>query len=443
MNKAEPNTYFFIPGHRWQLSLAELLNFLQNNSVKYKILDANSNFFVLKTNSFIDLTSFYKLGGIIKWGTVTSRQNNIEYTPKITEIIKATSNISKESKVSFTVSIYSGTNQNIWDLKNKYLNKIKNWLKGDGYSARYIRGKELISSPVIFQKEASENGFELNILSGKNGNWIGFTEHVHTFEKYFKRDQDRPAIDPKSGMLPPKLAKIMVNLSQNGTVQTVWDPFCGSGTVLMEASLLKYNVIGTDISPKAITDSRNNLKWTVESKKDITRNKNKPYTTGENALSEEEKYIVIEKRSLSAIHKLYKDFGPPLDKNIAFVTEPDLGPAHRKPLNISHFYSISQKVENLISEFTNRIEYLQKKYGQNVIQSIVLVVPEYRVGDEWKSLKVTNQMNKLRKLGFETPSWVDEIQKYTSNLDLKWYKEDSLTKRNIWVLHKDLPLTVN
>jgi len=40
------------------------------------------------------------------------------------------------------------------------------------------------------------------------------------------------------------------------------DPFCGSGTVLQEASLIGVQkLIGSDISAKAIADTDNNMKW--------------------------------------------------------------------------------------------------------------------------------------------------------------------------------------
>jgi len=43
---------------------------------------------------------------------------------------------------------------------------------------------------------------------------------------------------------------------------TVLDPFCGSGTVPMEAMLLGYKaVIASDISEKAIADTGKNLEW--------------------------------------------------------------------------------------------------------------------------------------------------------------------------------------
>jgi tRNA G10 N-methylase Trm11 len=72
-------------------------------------------------------------------------------------------------------------------------------------------------------------------------------------------------------MLPPKVARMMVNiglcsyLDSNNATPTVFDPFCGSGTVLTEALQLGCNVKGSDSSDKAITDTRANIEWLIQS----------------------------------------------------------------------------------------------------------------------------------------------------------------------------------
>jgi tRNA (guanine10-N2)-dimethyltransferase len=68
--------------------------------------------------------------------------------------------------------------------------------------------------------------------------------------------------NPRAGMIPPKLAKMMINLAKIPQSAPLLDPFCGSGTILQEALLMGYkNVIGSDISPKAILNTRANLAW--------------------------------------------------------------------------------------------------------------------------------------------------------------------------------------
>lgn len=64
-------------------------------------------------------------------------------------------------------------------------------------------------------------------------------------------------------MIPPKLAQIMLNLSEKINEKSIiLDPFCGSGTILMEAALMGVkNLIGADILKKAVAGTEKNFQW--------------------------------------------------------------------------------------------------------------------------------------------------------------------------------------
>ncbi len=62
------------------------------------------------------------------------------------------------------------------------------------------------------------------------------------------------------GALRPTVAAAMVKLGcPGGGPYRVWDPFCGSGTILCEATLAGHEVYGTDISNDAVAATRENL----------------------------------------------------------------------------------------------------------------------------------------------------------------------------------------
>ena len=52
----------------------------------------------------------------------------------------------------------------------------------------------------------------------------------------------------------------MINLSGRNS-GTLYDPFCGSGTVLGEALIKGMNAIGSDLDPKAIEAAQKNTTW--------------------------------------------------------------------------------------------------------------------------------------------------------------------------------------
>jgi tRNA (guanine10-N2)-dimethyltransferase len=52
----------------------------------------------------------------------------------------------------------------------------------------------------------------------------------------------------------------MVNLARARTDKTVLDPFCGTGTTILEAALIGCKAIGTDVQRRMINGTRKNLK---------------------------------------------------------------------------------------------------------------------------------------------------------------------------------------
>ena len=103
-----------------------------------------------------------------------------------------------------------------------------------------------------------EHQGDITIIDGA----VFVTKAIQPIESLGERDFGRPYRDAKSGMLPPKLAMMMINLAGQSLGATILDPFCGSGTILMEAATIGYtNLMGSDISPKAIDDTRQNFAW--------------------------------------------------------------------------------------------------------------------------------------------------------------------------------------
>ena len=98
-------------------------------------------------------------------------------------------------------------------------------------------------------------------MAAKDKVFVAKTLTVQDFEDYGRRDYQRPVRDEKQGMIPPKVAQIMLNLSDCSTGDTILDPFCGIGTLVQEGLLLGYRMIGSDINKIAIKGSEQNLEW--------------------------------------------------------------------------------------------------------------------------------------------------------------------------------------
>jgi len=74
-----------------------------------------------------------------------------------------------------------------------------------------------------------------------------------------RRAPMRPFFSPIS--LHPKYARFMVNLSRTHAGDTILDPFCGTGGILIEAGLSGRRVIGNDASLVMVKGARLNLKY--------------------------------------------------------------------------------------------------------------------------------------------------------------------------------------
>jgi len=86
----------------------------------------------------------------------------------------------------------------------------------------------------------------------------------HQAKAWYRRDRLKPFADSKKGLLPPKVARMMVNLSLGKDYtpnQVLLDPFCGSGNILMEAGILKLKLIGVDVNAQQLEGTRKNLTW--------------------------------------------------------------------------------------------------------------------------------------------------------------------------------------
>jgi len=246
--------YFFQLGANPTLSTAEITSVF---SCAKNLEIINKDILLLEIEKEINAEIIKKLGGTIKIGKIlkVSSRNNLLKTTK--EILDP-----KEGKFHFGFSFFGKGQFNT----KKLGMEIKKYLREKNISCRFVVSREkTLSSVVVEQNKLLKNGIEIVLVEDKNQILVGQTLAVQPFKELSKRDYGRPARDDQSGMLPPKLAQIMINLSRAKNNEALLDPFCGSGTVLSEAILMGCkNLIGSDISEKATEDTKQNLTWIKE-----------------------------------------------------------------------------------------------------------------------------------------------------------------------------------
>ena len=191
-----------------------------------------------------------------------------------------------EGKITFGVSDYS--NKASHKTANLEAMKLKKILTRHGRSVRVVPSTEAVLSTATSLHNGlyGKNPKKMELIK-YNNDWYRVVG-VQDIDAYARRDQARPARDAKVGMLPPKLAQILINLCGFLPEDScVLDPFCGTGVVLQEALLMGYRAYGTDISEKMVEYSRENLEWLVRGKFGIAPSRmrsSQPVVTGETSL---------------------------------------------------------------------------------------------------------------------------------------------------------------
>ncbi|HDN95696.1 MAG TPA: methyltransferase domain-containing protein [Thermoplasmatales archaeon] len=74
-----------------------------------------------------------------------------------------------------------------------------------------------------------------------------------------RRPSKRPFSMPTT--MHPRLARVLVNLSQIKEKQVLLDPFCGTGGILIEAGLIKAKIVGIEIKEELVKACKKNLKF--------------------------------------------------------------------------------------------------------------------------------------------------------------------------------------
>ncbi len=258
------NIYSFILGHSSKISYAEILSFLRLKNIDFDVLEMQNEFLICKIKKEFDATFVMKeLGGTIKIGKLEFQLNKDNckdsFCETFLEYIKRNYDTSNKLKIGFS---FYNISKDIFAWFVKETMHIKRKLENEGIRTRIISSKKKDLSAVIVKKEnlLSEKGIDMQVLQVEEKIYFSKTIAVQDFEHFGKIDYGRPKSDSRSGMMPPKLAKIMLNLS--GSRKNIYDPFCGSGTILMMAGELEYEkIIGSDISEKAVLDSKENIEW--------------------------------------------------------------------------------------------------------------------------------------------------------------------------------------
>lgn len=396
------------------------------------------------------LLEIQDLGGTLKAGRVVIDLRTGDWLKVSNKIIQhyAQSWSSFDGKVTLGLSAYG------FDVSPREVQKVgivlKQKLKRSGISLRLVPNQDIALSTATSHHNKlglSDNKAELLIIRAKNGRIVvAESTGAQNITSYANRDQQRPKRDAFVGMLPPKLAQIMINLAvgsttrlldagttpfiegdvpvkgepsatgerqlpverplqenggvmadQNKTPLRILDPFCGTGVILQEALLKRFAVYGTDLSEKMIRYSRDNLNWLQE----------KEHFHGDWYLHEGDATDTKWQQPIDAV-----------------VAETYLGQPFSAPPSPAKLDEVRKTCNGIISDF---LRNLAPQIASGT--PVTIAVPAWR--DKDGGFTHLPLISTIAQLGYKP----HEFHNVSQN-DLLYYREDQIVARELLVLTK-------
>ncbi len=250
------NQYLFVLGRNFELSRAELRNFCEEVFV-----DPRKSLFIGENLRFENPRNIPReehqlfldrLGGTIRFGKILG-----EFASKSQLMNMVWDRIEEEQKFKVGFSSFGAGK----DFQSELIGKTKDHF--EKIRIENYQGKNL-NSGQIFDRRILQKGHEFLIWKNENSFLLAETIANQNLRNYTLRDRNKVFRDPKMGMLPPKLAQILINLANPNIDQTIIDPFCGSGTINIEAAILGHKTIGSDWNEMFVKSSQKNFSQMAE-----------------------------------------------------------------------------------------------------------------------------------------------------------------------------------
>lgn len=329
-------------------------------------------------------TLMRELGGTIKVGRVVHRWDS---RPDRATLVTVVRDLVNGATQAFPRILFGGSayNAHPYGTSPKELRAFQKSLHAIGIETKRALGKErkvrfvtsrepTLSSVVVETNKLASEGIEVVFLLDGERLLLGHTVAVQPFKEMAARDYGRPDRDPKSGMLPTKLARMLVNVSGAAITATLLDPFCGSGTILSEAWLVGYrSLIGSDIDSTAIARTSDNLSW-------LDRATTKQVRLIDSGVKQLPK--IIAPRSVDTV-----------------VTEPYLGPPLRGRETLEEIYDIEKQLQPLFHDALTTFRAILKPGGTVVMAFPLWTLPKRRGAEHAEFLHVSI-LNEIKNYGF-------------------------------------------
>jgi tRNA G10 N-methylase Trm11 len=345
-----------------------------------------------------------QLGGSIKTGHVIDTYNKPPAAVLEELILRPEpllNHVATEGKIKLGISVYGDTRLTLHKLKALSLS-LKKSLRNNGRSVRLIENKhhELNAAQILYNKLLHENGLELMLISFEGTTYLAKTEDVQDIDSYTLRDRGRPKRDARVGMLPPKLAQILVNLAVRQSLSspvTILDPFCGTGVVLQEALIMGYPTQGSDIDQRMVEYAQQNLTWAANM------------------------FTITQDAQIELGDATLHQWSCLTSENTCIASETYLGRPFTSPPKNEILHKNRADCDTIIRKF---LENLARQIAPGV--RLCIGVPVWYVDSQIYHLKT---LDYLEEIGYNRISFV-----HANNRELIYHRENQIVGRELLVL---------
>ena len=340
------------------LSRLELMAVLEKLGTSFKVKSCEKNFCCVELDRLpAEITKI--LGGSFKIGEVVVESSDEQTFLGELENSKVFDWL--DEKPLWGLSLYGISN----DLSTEFVEDVQVLLAekirgAGGRKAKRVlpdmidagEGLKELSSGLVAEK----NVIDSQLVRFKDSYVLAKTISAIQSNEFHQRDMERPVQNPLIS-LPPRVARILVNLTGLIGGETLLDPFCGIGTILMEAVAMGINVIGLDRGASRVKGTRQNLNWFRE------RNP------------------MAKKVSFSVWHGDARELDRIVHKSIdGIATEPILLPPLERFLTQEEAQTLLLPAFNIYRQSLKSMEAILKSGGK-----IAIVVPYIRLSDRKKA----------------------------------------------------------
>ncbi|MDO5851451.1 MAG: TIGR01177 family methyltransferase [Methanobacteriaceae archaeon] len=230
----------------------EIIAVLEKYNLNYKILEENPT--LVRIDITTDESTIKKIG------------KQLSYTHEILQTIKITTPEKLEEtykNIDWKEHICGSFKVRVKKMNQGSVNTHQIEYGIGGFIKKETKAKVQLENPETTIKIVYNNPIQKqegdNLVTKEYEDVIITRCVVQQNKKHFftNKPHKRPYFHP--GSMSPKLALCMVNLAHVKENSIVWDPFCGTGGIIIEAGLLKAEIIGSDIDYRMTNGSKKNI----------------------------------------------------------------------------------------------------------------------------------------------------------------------------------------